>query len=308
VLIENATIANRVTGLPFYMNAGMLYFRSDLIKKYGYDSPPATWPELHKAALRVQQGERRAGNQSLWGYIWQGAAYEGLTCDALEWQTSFGGGRIVERDGRITVNNHKTARALEFAARTVGTISPLSVLSYTESDTLNMFQSGGAVFMRYWSSGFRAISRGMPDGSAGIALLPAGAAGRAQTIGGFQLSVSRYSAHPEEATALVRYLAGGEIQKRRALRRGYLPTRTDLYNDPEVVSALPQIGLLRDAAPESWVARPSAVTRDKYGEVSKAYYQTVHSILARQAKTGPALAVLEQKLTDITGSPANPHD
>ena len=162
--------------------------------------------------------------------------------------------------------------------------------------------------MRYWSSGFRIISKAMAAGSAAVALLPAGPAGRAQTIGGFQLGVSRYSANPREAVELVRFLTGAEIQKRRALRRGYLPTRTDLYNDAEVVNALPQVSLLRDASPESWVARPSNVTRHKYRDVSKAYYQAVHGILAGKARIGRTLLALDQTLVDITGGHGNARD
>jgi trehalose/maltose transport system substrate-binding protein len=78
-----------------------------------------------------------------------------------------------------------------------------------------------------------------------------------------------------------------------------------LYSDPEISNALPQIRLLRDAAPESWVARPSAVTRNKYGEVSNAYYQTVHGILAGKAKVRPALAALDKKLVEITDVQGN---
>jgi trehalose/maltose transport system substrate-binding protein len=299
-LIENGTVANRIVSLPFYLNVGMLYYRADLLKKYGYRSPPETWSELQAAALRIQQAERRAGRRPLWGYVWQGGAYEGLTCNALEWQASFGGGHIIESDGTVSVNNIRTAQALRGASKMIDWISPKSVLSYTESDTLNVFQSGGAVFMRYWSSGFRAVNKEMA-GSAGIALLPAGPAGRAQTIGGFQLAVSRYSAHPSEAAALVRHLAGTEVQRRRALRRGYLPTRSELYDDMELVSALPQLGLLRNSSPKSWVARPSTVSRGAYGEVSKNYYQTVHSILEGQVKAGPALATLQKKLAAIMG-------
>jgi trehalose/maltose transport system substrate-binding protein len=307
-LIENATVGNRIVSLPFYMNAGMLFYRADLLKKYGYDAPPATWSELQAAARRIQQGERRAGSQSPWGYIWQGGAYEGLTCNALEWQASFGGGHIVESNGTVSVNSPQTARALKAAAKTIDWISPKSVLSYTESDTMSVFRSGGAVFMRYWSSGLRIVTKTMPAGSAGIALLPAGPGGRVQAIGGFQLAVSKYSAHAREAADLVRYLAGAEVQKRRALLRGYLPTRTDLHEDTEIARALPQMGLLRNAAPESWVARPSTVSRDKYGQVSKAYYEAVHNILAGQTKVGPTLAALEQQLIQITGVDGNRRD
>ena len=197
------------------MNAGMLYYRADLLKKYGYEGPPTTWMNLQTMARRIQQGEHRRGGPSPWGYLWQGAAYEGLTCNALEWQASFGGGRIVENDGTVSVNNRNSARAFQAAAKTINWISPRSVLSYTEADTLNAFRSGGAVFMRYWSSGLGVLSKAMPAGKIGIALLPSGAGGRAQTIGGFGFSVSKYSKHPREAAALVRFLSGAEVQKRR---------------------------------------------------------------------------------------------
>ena len=155
-------------------------------------------------ALRIQEGERRGGKRAFWGYIWQGGEYEGLTCNALEWQSSFGGGNIVERDGSISVNNSKVLQALRTAAGWVGSISPPSVLAYTEADTSNVFRSGNAAFMRHWSSAFQSIRDAMNPHTVGVALMPAGPAGRAHTIGGFQLAVSRYSSHPREAAELVR--------------------------------------------------------------------------------------------------------
>lgn len=299
-LLESNIIERRVVSLPFYMNTGMLFYRADLLRKYGFDGPPATWGDLDRMALRIQEGERREGKKQFWGYVWQGAAYEGLTCNALEWQRSFGGGNIIESDGSVTVNNPRTARALDMARSCVKRISPQSVLAYRESDTLNIFQSGGAAFMRYWSSAFPGIAKVLPAGSAGIALLPAGPAGRAQTIGGFHIGVSRYSRYPKEAAALVLYLTGEEVQKRRALRRGYLPTRPRLHSDAELAAALPQLRVLQKAPSESWVSRPSTITQDKYGLVSEAFYRAVHGVLSGETQTRPALAGLEQDLIRLT--------
>jgi len=223
-LLANDTIENRVVSLPFYLNAGMLYYRTDLLKKYGYEAPPDTWEQLARMALRIQKGERSEGKRAFWGYIWQGAPYEGLTCNALEWQASFGGGRIIETDGSVSVNNAYSVKAMESAKAWVGSISPDSVLAYTESDTLNVFRSGNAAFMRHWSSAFRGIAERSQPKTVGIALLPAGPSGRAQSVGGFHLAVSRYSAHPRQAAELVLFLTGMEIQARRALRRGFIPT------------------------------------------------------------------------------------
>src|SRR5207248_7697270 len=101
-LLRNDTVQGRLVSLPFYLNAGVLYYRTDLLKKYGFRHPPANWEELESMAARIQKGERAEGHAEFWGYVWQGGAYEGLTCNALEWQWSYGGGRIIEPESTIT--------------------------------------------------------------------------------------------------------------------------------------------------------------------------------------------------------------
>ena len=118
----------------------------------GYRKPPRTWDELETMALRIQTGERARGAKNFWGFVWPGAATEALTCNALEWQASEGGGRIIEADRTVSVNNRNAIRAWERAAHWVGSISPPSVLSYQEWDTYNAFWvSGNAAFARGWS-------------------------------------------------------------------------------------------------------------------------------------------------------------
>ena len=118
-------------------------------------------------------------------------------------------------------------------------------------------------------------------------------------MGGFQLAVSRYSAHPREAAELVNYLTGIHVQKRRAVQNGYLPTRPRLYDDPELLQALPQAQSLRNAGLETWVARPSAVTGNAYVNVSKAYYEAVHSVLSGQRQPEEALESVNKQLVEL---------
>jgi trehalose/maltose transport system substrate-binding protein len=300
-VLRNDRVNGRIVSLPLYVNTGLLYYRTDLIKKYGYQRPPATWKELERMAARIQSGERAAGHRAFWGYVWQGGAYEGLTCNALEWQTSFGGGRIIEDDGTISVNNPRTAKALGEAAAWVGSISPPSVLTYTEADSLNAFRSGNAAFLRYWSSGFRSNRRADSaiKGRFDVTLLPAGPHGRAQTTGGFELAVSRYSAHQREAAELVVYLTGSKVQKSRAIREGYLPTIPRLYRDPEILDAVPEASVVERAGRKSWISRPSSIAGQKYSDVSKSYYLAVHRILSHQCLPREGLADLEKELVNL---------
>jgi trehalose/maltose transport system substrate-binding protein len=307
-LLQNDTVHGHLVSLPFYVNVGMLYYRTDLLEKYHYPHPPNTWSELESMAAKLQQGEREAGNPAFWGYVWQGRAYEGLTCNALEWQVSFGGGRIVESNGVISVNNRAAIQALEAGSRWRDKISPPSVLSYTESDSLHIFSAGNAAFLRHWSGGFPP-ARARDSAVAGrfsMAALPAGPHGRAQALGGFHLAVSRYSKHPREAAELVRYLTGSEVQLQRALSGGYLPSIPSLYRNPELLRVLPFVKELQNPAAPAWIARPSTVTGDKYKEVSKAYYTAVSDVLNRKTRPESALARLEKQLVELTGLPTGP--
>jgi len=122
-IIESQTVDGKLVALPIFTDAPALYYRKDLLEKYG-KTPPKTWEELGATAKEIQDAERAAGKPDLWGFVWQGNAYEGLTCNALEWVKSFGGGQIVEPDGSISIFNPKAVAAIELAKSWVGTISP----------------------------------------------------------------------------------------------------------------------------------------------------------------------------------------
>src|SRR3954470_11977278 len=146
-IVQAVTVDGKLVALPWFTDAGLLYYRKDLLEKYG-QKPPATWQELAATAKLIREQERAAGNKRLVGFVFQGKAYEGLTCNALEWIDSFGGGTVIADDGKITVNNPKAVAAIEFAASLIGSASPKGVLNYDEESARGAFQSAQAVFMR----------------------------------------------------------------------------------------------------------------------------------------------------------------
>jgi trehalose/maltose transport system substrate-binding protein len=301
-IIGNNTIDGQLVAMPWFTDAGLLYYRQDLLDKYGL-GVPATWQDLTAAAQTIQEGERGAGNDQFWGFVWQGRAYEGLTCDALEWVDSHNGGHIVEPDGSISINNPNAIQAVDLAASWIGGISPDGVLNYAEEEARGVFQSGNAAFMRNWPYAWSlAQSDDSPiRGMVGVAALPAGGEGgkNTGTLGGWQLSVSRYSENPEVAADLVRYLTGPEEQKRRALQGSFNPTIPALYQDAEILAANPFMGELQDTFTNA-VARPSTVTGERYNEVSEAFYSAVHQTLSGQGDAAANLAALEAELNRLS--------
>lgn len=299
-IVQNNTVGGKLIGVPWFTDAGLLYYRTDLLKKYGYNNPPATWDELEQMAKKIQDGERAAGNASFWGFVFQGNNYEGLTCDALEWQVSSGGGQIVESDGKISINNDKAAAAFDRAAKWVGSISPKDVTTYKEEEARGVWQAGNAAFMRNWpyaySAGQTADSKikGLFD----VSVLPSGGARNAATLGGWQLGVTQYSKNVKEAAEFVRFMAGKDIQKRNAVEASLLPTIQDLYKDPDVLKASPFFGNLFNVF-TSATARPSTVTAELYNEVSVSYAKNVNAVLTGQQTGKDAVAKIEAELQKI---------
>jgi len=301
-IVQNNTINGKLVGMPFFTDAGVLFYRTDLLKKYGYAKPPTTWNELATMAQKIQAGERKS-NPRFVGFVFQGKNYEGLTCDALEWVSSFGGGTIVDGNGRVTINNEKAVAALRTIQGLVGTVSPQAVTTYGEEEARNVWQAGNAAFMRNWPYAYAAgQEQGSPvRGKIGVAALPAGPGGKpAATLGGWQLAVNAYSKNPKEAASLVQYMTGLQEQKRRAIEASYTPTIASLYRDPAVLKAVPFFGSLYTVLTNA-VARPATVTGGKYNQVSDAFSTAVYSVLTKKSTPGPALKTLEAQLNRIKG-------
>lgn len=297
-IIQNNMVDGKLVALPWFTDASLLYYRKDLLEKYG-EPVPQTWEQLTRTAEKIQEAERKAGNDKFWGFVWQGRAYEGLTCNGLEWVASHNGGSIVEPDGKVSINNPQAVKALNQARPWVNTISPPGVLNYTEEESRGVFQAGNALFMRNWPYAW-GLSQGEDSavkGKVGTAPLPKGGADgqHAATLGGWQIAVSKYSANQEAAIALTLYLAGPEVQKQRAIDLSQLPTLLSLYEDPEVLEANPFFAEMKDILANA-VARPATVTGSKYNQVSSEFFNAVHAVLSGTKNAEQSLADLEASL------------
>jgi trehalose/maltose transport system substrate-binding protein len=303
-VVSPYTVEGRVLAIPYHPHVNVLYYRTDLLTKYGYHLPPQTWSELEKMAFHIQEGERAAGDKNFWGFIWPGAADEGLTGVALEWQASEGGGTIIESNRTVSVNNENAIGAWQRAAHWIGWISPPSVTAYEDVDSVNDFEdSGKAAFSLGWTSDYSLTLpvKSTMYGKMGVTSVPSGKIG-VGTLGGFGLGISGRSKHQREAIALVRFLA----HKEAASISAELPTGTALYRLPTMLKAYSRSMPGTRPPGDGIVIRPSMLLGRNYDDVSRAYAEAVHSVLTGKNSAPKAAAELETELEHITGFPKGP--
>ena len=235
------TYGGAIYGVPLFVDAGLLYYRKDLLQKYKF-SPPRTWPELVEQAKTIVAGEKDAG---LTGFSGQFKQYEGLVCDMMEYILSNNGALWDEARLSGTLRSARAEDAVRFVRdRIIGEISHRGVLAYQEPESLALFSEGRAVFHRNWPYAWAETNdanKSKIAGRVGMTPLPAFPGGaRAAALGGWQLGISRYSRQPELAWRFVEFMTRAETQKRIALWTGRGMAREAVYRDAEVLEKYPQ--------------------------------------------------------------------
>lgn len=244
--VEAGTYGGRTWALPWFMNVGLLYYRSDLLARHGFP-PPATYAEMLEQIRVIRAAE---GNLRLAGYLWQGKQYEGLVVNVLEglWAD---GTSLLGPQGRIFPDPERAAQVLSFLRMLIDTgASPAWVTAADEESTRRPFGNGEAIFLRSWPYAADLFERpGSPvRGKVGLAPLPRHDARRAApgSTGGAHLAVTRQTRHPVEAVDLARFLTSPGAQRAMTASGATKPTRMALYHDPELVRVSPSLPRIHD--------------------------------------------------------------
>jgi len=292
-------IDRKLYAVPWFVDAGVLYYRKDLLRKYGLSSPQ-TYPQLLEEARKILAAER---NPSLVGFVWQGMQYEGLVCAALEFVRG-NGGRLLRDDLEPALTEPATLEALHFMSDLIRKydVTPTLVTTLNEEATRHIFQSGRAIFMRNWPYAWRLLNEpGSPvAGRVGMTLIPH-FAGHASvpTLGGFHLGVSAYSQHKTEAVAFLRFMIRYGVQKEVLLKLGVLPAHVQVYRDPEVQRVVP---FLTDLLPSLDRVQPRPVT-PYYLMISQIVQPELSAILVGVRSPEQAMRLAEQGILHLREGP-----
>ena len=296
------TYKNDLISLPVYVDAGMLYYRKDLLRKYGFNSPPTTWQELINQSLKVQNEERKQ-NPDFYGFVWQGVQYEGLVCNFLEFAGSNYGG-FVKKNLMLKINIPENIEALQLMTDLIHKhkISPPNTYTEMKEDQVRLFfENGNALFQRNWPYAWALHQKKSSPvkEKIGIAPLPHFTSGKSvATLGGWHIGMSRFSDNKKLAWKFIKYVVSYNTQKKFTLQLGWNPGRKDLYNDREVLSKNPHFAELKQIF-QNAVPRPNI---PYYTQVSNCAQKYLNAAISGKISVTESLKRADNDLADIIKS------
>ncbi len=292
--VEAITYEGKTFGMPWFTDTGLLYYRKDLLQESGFAGPPKTWDELKQMTLKVRED---AGLK--YGFVFQGAAYEGGVCDGMEFIWTHGG-EVLDPDDptRVLVDSPEAIAGLatERSMITEG-ISPEGVTVYKEDESAGAFLNGDAVFLRNWPYVYALVGTSeypeLEPEQVGVSELPSadGEPGNG-TVGDQPLYISSTATDPDAAWKFIQFLSAPEQQKIRAVEGAYLPTRTALYSDPEIREKVPVVPLAQEALQHT---RPRPVS-PYYSDMSLEMAEQFNASLSGDISPEEAARTLKEQL------------
>lgn len=278
--------------VPMRSDAGMLYYRKDLLEQGGI-KPPETWDELVEIASKLQNPPK------LWGFVFQGKQYEGLITNFLEivWGA---GGELIDEEGRVLIDQPEAVSALKWLRDVVSVyrITPPGVTTYQEEEARHIFQEGKAVFMRNWPYAWTLCQKKGSPVKGRIGIIPMvhkSGHQSAATLGGWGFGISRFSAHPDEAWRFIEFATGEEGQRILHFQNGAIPTRHSLFQDPDILKESPYY---RDLYRILLTARPRPV-HPRYSQISDILQRHVSASLIGKENPEEALKSAAREIRDV---------
>jgi multiple sugar transport system substrate-binding protein len=298
--IETSSYKGKVYGVPWYSDAGLLYYRKDLLDKAGL-KPPKTWDEMIDQCKKVQ------GQEGIpYGFTFQGAEYEGGVCNQSEYIWN-AGGDILDRSNpsKVVIGQSGATKGYETARSNVTSgASPLAVATYKETESITPFLQGDAVFNRNWPFGYGLATGGKETGSSlkpewvGVAHLPVtneGDEGFA-CLGGWDFCINSSSTKKEQAWEFIKWMIRPEIQTKFAVDAAYLPPRKSLFEDGKLLKDQPVMELAKDSYATT---RPRPSINPFYSDMSLDMAQEFNDTVKGVQSPESATSTLQKQLDRI---------
>ncbi len=295
--MEAMRFEDGIFGVPWYTDAGLLYYRKDLLEKAGFSGPPETWEDLAEQAKKTQQD---AGVE--FGFVFQGAEYEGGVCNGLEYIWTHGGDVLDPNDpGKVVVESPESVAGLTTQRAMIEDgVTTRAVLQYQEDESHGAFVRGDSVFLRNWPYVYALLSN--PDeseikpGQVGVTSLPVSGGKSASALGGWNFLVNAASEKQDQAWEFIRWMTEPEQLKKNALEGSRLPVRRELYEDSEILDNVPVARLGKDVIIQNSRPRPVSPV---YSDISLEMAEKFSASLAGEMSPEEAVATLQEEMSSL---------
>jgi multiple sugar transport system substrate-binding protein len=286
--IKSCTYNGHLWAAPFRTDVGLIYYRTDIVS-----TAPNSWDDLTNLAKQNK-------SKSKYGYVWQGAQYEGLVCDFIEVLHGYGGAVLDPNDStKVTVNSPEAVQALTRMVSWVNDISPIAVTNYTEEPSRSTWQNGDSIFMRNWPYAYSLGNQSGVKIAGKFDIHPMLYGGSNTTghsaVGGWNLAINAFSPNTDASWKFIQYMLGSYAQKQGALGATWTTTLKSVYDDPDVQAKQPLFTKLKPVL-ETSLPRPVS---PRYTDVSAAIQLRVHQALTKQSSPADALKALETDLNSL---------
>jgi multiple sugar transport system substrate-binding protein len=297
--IQANTYDGKVWGVPWYTDAGLLYYRKDLLEESGFSEPPRTWDEFTEMAEKT-----RSDSGIKFGFVFQGAEYEGGVCNECEYIWTHGGNVLDPDDpSKVIVDSSESVAGFATARSMVESgVSPQAVTTYKEDESQAAFTNGDAVFLRNWPYVYAllsdpSVSKIKPD-QVGITPLPVAEEGveSYSTLGGWNFLINTASDKQDEAWEFIKFMTSPEQLKTNAVEGSRLPVRRNLYEDPEVLEKMPVARLGQDILIDNSRPRPVSPV---YSDMSLELAEQFNRSLKGDVSPEQAVKTLQDELQSI---------
>jgi multiple sugar transport system substrate-binding protein len=287
---QTGTYRNHLYAMPWKTDAGLLYYRTDLLKKAGISGPPKTWNELSADCAKVK-GVNCYGGQF--------DKYEGLTVNFSEAVDS-AGGTVVNAQGKPDVNTPQAKQGLDFLVQGFKSgLIPKEAITYQEEPARRAFEKGNLLFLRQWPYQW-ALSSKAPKvkGKFNVAPLPGLNGPGAPTLGGHNLAISQFAKNKATALDFIKFMTSENVERANLLATSEAPTLSAMYDDADLQKKFPYLPILK-ASLLNAKPRPKAV---RYGDVTAAIQEDAYAALTGKMTTDQALSDLQSKLGQLVRS------
>jgi len=298
-LVQGATYKGQVYGAPFFEDQGFLYYRKDLLAKE-HLPVPKTWQQLETDAATLVHK-----NMVKYGYVWQGASYEGLTCNFMEYLGSAGGSVLNSSMTQSTLDSAAGQKAISFMRSLITSgATPSAVTTFQEPQAMSAFANGQAAFLRNWDYAWSfsqtASSPSKVVGKVGVEPLP-GFQGQTSpgtsNIGGWNLYINPHSKNIAADLTFIKWMTGTTAQTTLATQFSEIPTVTSVRSSPAVISKNP---VLATVPKTRLIPRPAETPQ--YAKVSQAIYTNVNSVLSGQTSPSSGLKSASDQVNSAVSS------